>query len=209
MEIRLREYLKNKALKPGDSLPKETEIAESLGVSRNVVREALSRLRMLGIIKTKKRTGMVVSSPDIMGSFERVLDPMFIDETTLQEIFELRLVLEIGLAELLFLRKTEADVAELEKIAKKQKPTTGQHSFRIKNEIDFHGKLYQMTGNHTLRRFQDMLLPVFGYLASLEKIPIIGKVSHLDLVEILKTGTKEDFRQGMLLHLEHHFSKLR
>jgi hypothetical protein len=66
-----------------------------------------------------------------------------------------------------------------------------------------------MTGNHTLRRFQDMLLPVFGYLASLEKIPIIGKVSHLDLVEILKTGTKEDFRQGMLLHLEHHFSKLR
>ncbi|HRP54903.1 MAG TPA: GntR family transcriptional regulator [Agriterribacter sp.] len=208
VEIRLREYLKNKALRPGDSLPKETEIAESLGVSRNVVREALSRLRMLGIIQTKKRTGMVVSSPDIMGSFERVLDPMFIDETTLREIFELRLILEIGLAELLFLRKTEADIAELEKIAKKQKPTTGQHSFRIKNEIDFHGKLYQMTGNHTLRRFQDMLLPVFGYLVSLEKVPIIGKVSHLDLVEILKTGTKEDFRQGMLQHLEHHFSKL-
>ncbi len=209
VEIRLREYLKNKALRPGDALPKETEIAESLGVSRNVVREALSRLRMLGMIESKKRRGMIVTSPDIMGSFERVLDPIFIDETTLQEIFELRLVLEIGLADLLFLRKTDADVEELEKIAKKQKPTTGQHSFRIKNEIDFHGKLYQMTGNNTLRRFQDMLLPVFGYLVTLEKVPIIGKVSHQDLVNIIKTGTKEEFRQGMLQHLEHHFNKLR
>jgi len=209
VEIRLREYLKNKALKPGDSLPKETEIAESLGVSRNVVREALSRLRMLGMIESRKRRGMIVSSPDIMGSFERVLDPTFIDETTLKEIFELRLILEVGLADLLFLRKTDTDIEQLGKIAQKQKTTTIQHTFRIKNEIDFHGKLYQMTGNHTLRRFQDMLLPVFGYLVSLEKVPIVGSVSHLDLVNILKNGTKEEFRQGMIQHLEPHFSKLR
>lgn len=209
VEIRLREYLKNKTLKPGDSLPKETEIAESLGVSRNVVREALSRLRMLGMIESRKRRGMIVSSPDIMGSFERVLDPTFIDETTLKEIFELRLVLEVGLADLLFLRKTDTDIEQLEKIAQKQKTTTIQHTFRIKNEIDFHGKLYQMTGNHTLRRFQDMLLPVFGYLVSLEKVPIVGSVSHLDLVNILRNGTKEEFRQGMIQHLEPHFSKLR
>lgn len=209
VEIRLREYLKKKALKPGDPLPKETEIAESLGVSRNVVREALSRLRMLGMIESRKRRGMIVASPDIMGSFERVLDPTFIDETTLKEIFELRLILEVGLADLLFIRKTPEDIDELEKIAKKQKSMTGRHAFRIKNEIEFHGKLYQMTGNHTMRRFQDMLLPVFGYLVSLEKVPIVGKVSHLDLVEILRSGTKEEFRQGMISHLNPHFNKLK
>ena len=66
-----------------------------------------------------------------------------------------------------------------------------------------------MTGNETLQRFQSMLLPIFGYLVSLEKVPIIGKVSHLDLVEILKHGDKEEFRQGMVKHLEHHFNKLK
>lgn len=209
VEIRLREYLKNKSFRPGDALPKETEMAESLGVSRNVVREALSRLRMLGMIETKRKRGMVLTSPDIMGSFERVLDPLFIDENTLQDIFELRLVLEMGLADLLFIRKKKEDIDELEAIAKKQKPTTGQHAFRIKNEIDFHGKLYRMTNNPTLQRFQDMLLPVFGYLVSLEKVPIVGSVSHLDLVNILRNGSKEEFRKAMAKHLEHHFKKVR
>jgi DNA-binding FadR family transcriptional regulator len=209
VEIRLREYLKRKSFKPGDALPKEVELAESLGVSRNVLREALSRLRMLGMVETKKKRGMILSRPDILGSFERVLDPLIIDESTLRDLFELRLTLEVGLADLLYLRKTKEDVAELEKIAKNQKVTGSRPTFRIKNEIDFHGKIYQMTGNETLQRFQSMLLPIFGYLVSLEKVPIIGKVSHLDLVEILKHGDKEEFRQGMVKHLEHHFNKLK
>ena len=209
VEIRLREFLKKKSFKPGDALPKELELAESLGVSRNVVREALSRLRMLGMVETKKKRGMILSRPDILGSFERVLDPLIIDESTLQDIFELRLTLEMGLADMLYLRKTKKDVDELEKIAINQKVTGGRQTFRIKNEIAFHGKLYQMTGNSTMQRFQSMLLPVFGYLVSLEKKPIIGKVSHLDLVNILKTGSKEEFRQGMHSHLEHHFKKVR
>ncbi len=199
VELRLRDYLREKSFKPGDPLPKEMDLAESLGVSRNVVREALSRLRMLGMVETKKKRGMVLSSPDILSSFERVLDPLLMGDGTLQDLFELRLTLEIGLADLLYLRKTKKDVDELEQIAVNQKVDGGRQTFRIKNEIAFHGEdMYQMTGNETLSRFQSMLLPVFGYLVSLEKVPIIGKVSHLDLVNILKHGSKEEFRQGMV-----------
>ena len=208
VEVRLRDYLKEKSFKPGDALPKEIDLAESLGVSRNVVREALSRLRMLGMVETKKKRGMVLARPDILSSFERVLDPLIIGDSTLQDIFELRLTLEMGLADLLYIRKTKKDIDELERIAINQK-VDGRQTFRIKNEIAFHGKIYQMTGNETLQRFQSMLLPVFGYIVSLEKVPIIGKVSHLDLVNILKNGSKEEFRQGMLKHLEHHFKKLK
>jgi len=209
VEVQLRDYLRKKSFKPGDPLPSEQQLAASLGVSRNVVREALSRLRMLGMVETKKKRGMVLSRPDILGSLERVLDPLIIDDNTLQDIFELRLTLEIGLADILYLRKTKKDVEELEQIAKNQKVDSGKLTFRIKNEIAFHGKIYQMTGNDTLKRFQNMLLPIFGYLVSLEKVPIIGKVTHMDLVNILKNGTKEEFRQGMLQHLQHHFDKLR
>lgn len=209
VEIRLREFLKKKAFKPGDSLPKELELAEALGVSRNVLREALSRLRMLGMVSTKKKVGMILTRPDILGSFERVLDPLIIDRSTLQDIFEIRLTLEVGLADLLYLRKTKEGIDELEKIAKSQKTTSGRHAFRIKNEIAFHGKIYQMTGNNTLQRFQNMLLPVFGYIVMLEKELLVGKVSHLDLVNILRKGSKEEFRQGMLDHLQHHFAQLK
>ncbi|WP_119078724.1 FadR/GntR family transcriptional regulator [Chitinophaga alhagiae] len=209
VEKELREYLKKKSFKPGDALPSENELAEALGVSRNVVREALSRLRMLGMIETKKRRGMILSTPDILGSFERVLDPLIIDDSTLQDIFELRLTLEMGLADILYLRKTKKDIEELEAIAKSQDPRGKGQAFRINNEIAFHGKIYRMTGNETLTRFQNMLLPIFGYVISLEKVPQIGKVSHIDLVNILKDGTKEEFRQGMLEHLKPHFNRLK
>lgn len=208
VEIRLREYFKKQALKPGDPLPTELELADALGVSRNVMREALSRLRMLGMIETKKRRGMILGQPDILGSFERVLDPMIIDEATLKDIFEIRLTLEVGLADLLYLRKTKEDIEELEKIALEQNDPNVPHVFRINHEVAFHGKLYRMTGNRTLQRFQSLLLPVFGYIVSLEKELIVGTVSHLDLVNLLKNGSKEDFRQGMLDHMDHHFNKL-
>ena len=207
VELRLREYLKKKSFKPGDALPKELELAEALGVSRNVLREALSRLRMLGMIETKKKRGMVLARPDILGTFERVLDPLIIDNSTLQDIFELRLVLEMGIAELLYNRKTKKDIQELEQIAKKE----GDHdnSFRIKNEIAFHGKLYEISGNDTLKRFQIMLLPIFDYVITLEPKPVPGAVTHLDLVNILKNGSVEDFRQGMKAHLQSYFDRLR
>jgi GntR family transcriptional regulator, transcriptional repressor for pyruvate dehydrogenase complex len=206
VELRLREYLKKKSFKPGDSLPKETALAEALGVSRNVVREALSRLRMLGMVETRKKRGMVLARPDILGTLERVLDPLIIDNATLQDIFELRLVLEMGLADLIYIRKTDADIAQLEAIAKRE---VTDDSFRIKNEIAFHGKLYEMSGNDTLKRFQIMLLPIFAYVVTLEKKPIRGKVTHLDLVEILKHEDKEAFKKGMHAHLLPHFKRLK
>lgn len=206
VEVKLMEFLKKTAFQPGDALPKEMELAEALGVSRNVVREGLSRLKMLGLIESRKRRGMVFVRPDILSSFEKILDPIIIDETTLKDIFELRLVLEMGLGELLYRNKTDKDIAILEKIAKSQDGIG--NTFRIKHELAFHGKLYEIAGNETLKRFQIMLLPIFAYVTEREDKPIQATVNHADLVEILKHGTKEEFNKGMLEHLKPHFDRL-
>lgn len=207
VEASLREYFTKENFKPGDPLPTELELAAALGVSRNVVREALSRFKMLGIIETKKKTGMVISNPDIVGTFEKVLNPEIMDESTLKDLFELRLVLEMGIADLLFLRKTEADLDELEEIAARE---VKDKNFRISTEIAFHGKLYEMTGNDTMKRFQNLLLPIFGYVMKLENKKFVsGKVTHQDLVKILRKGTVREFKEGMLSHLQPHFDRLK
>ena len=51
VEKNLVDVLQQKKLKVGDSIPKEVELAETLGVSRTVIREALLRLRMMGLIE--------------------------------------------------------------------------------------------------------------------------------------------------------------
>jgi GntR family transcriptional regulator, transcriptional repressor for pyruvate dehydrogenase complex len=113
----------------------------------------------------------------------------------------------MGLADLLYLRKTDKDIAELESIAKKE--NTKDTSFRIQSEIAFHGKLYDMTGNDTLKRFQIMLLPIFDYVVTIDPLPTRGAVSHLDLVEILRSGSQEDFKKGMREHLLPHFDRIK
>lgn len=207
VEASLREYFAKGNFKPGDPLPTELELAAALGVSRNVVREALSRFKMLGIIETKKKTGMVISNPDIVGTFQKVLTPEIMDETTLHDLFELRLVLELGIADLLFIHKTPEDIEELEDIVARE---VKGDNFRINNEIAFHGKLYEMTGNETMKQFQTLLLPVFGYVMKLEdKQYVSGDITHKDLVRILKKGTVQAFKDGMASHLQPHIDRLR
>ncbi len=117
VEESLCQYFKDNKLVTGDSLPKETELAEGLGVSRNVIREALSRLRMLGIIETKKRKGMVLAEPDLLSGLRRVMDPGMLGDEAMKNLFELRLVLEVGMSDLLFARMTPKHLEELESIA--------------------------------------------------------------------------------------------
>jgi DNA-binding FadR family transcriptional regulator len=212
VEAKLVELLKERKLKVGDSIPKELELAEILGVSRTVIREALLRLRTMGLIESKKKKGAVITSPDLFGIMSKSMNPHVLDQDTLKEIFEIRLVLEIGMADLLFYRITKKDIEELYAIVSNEPPAAQYHLFNIEHEIAFHGKLYEITGNETMKKFQKMLLPVFDYVhhsGLLKKQPLLKTfVSHRDLVAILENGTPEQFRNGMRNHLENHFARL-
>ena len=212
VEESLVDLLQKRKLSVGDVIPKEMELAETLGVSRTVIREALTRLRLMGLIESKKKKGSVITSPDIFGMMSKSMNPHILAPETLKEIFEIRLVLEIGMADLLFHRITKEDIAALRKIVADEPPATQYHLFNIEHEIAFHGKLYEITGNATLKRCQKMLLPVFDYAnhsSLLKKQPMLKMfVSHKELVDFLENGTPEEFRNGMRSHLENHFTRL-
>jgi DNA-binding FadR family transcriptional regulator len=212
VESKLVALLKERKLKVGDSIPKEMELAETLGVSRTVIREALLRMRMLGLIESKKKKGAVITSPEIFGTLNKTLNPYLLNEDTLRDVFEIRLVLEIGMADFIFQRITPADIEELREIVSKEPAITEQHLFNIEHEVAFHGKLYQISGNETLKKFQNMLLPVFDYVHTsglLKKLVHPRKfVSHKGLVDILENGSPELFRNAMRNHLENHFVRL-
>lgn len=212
VELRLIRYFLDNNLKPGDPIPKELDLTHSLGVSRTVIREALLRLRMVGLIQSKKKRGAVLSNPDLLSLLQKTLYPTMMDQMTLRDIFEMRLVLEIGMADLIFYRITKKDIKDLELIIKKEPDQSADYLFDVPHEIAFHGKLYEITGNDTLKGFQNMLLPIFQYVHEsglLKKnIKVRRYVSHKRLVEIIKKGTPDQFREAMRRHLENHFKRL-
>ncbi len=209
VERKILNIVRKNNLSVGDSLPAELELTEGLGVSRSVVREALSRLRMLGLLKSKKRRGMVIAEPDLFGGCSQILDAAFLNEKTQRDLGEMRLTLELGLADLLFLHKTDKDLNELENIVNREEKARTEQT-RLKLEVEFHTKLYQMGRNNLLLQFQGLLEPFFREAVKREEINgrRKGEASHRDLLEELRSGNPDSFRKKMREHLQPHFVRL-
>ena len=212
VEIRLIEVFLYKELKPGDSIPKETELATLMGVSRTVIRESLNRLKTMGLIESRKHKGTIIKSPNLSAILRKSLIPRILDNKTLMDVFEMRLALEVGMADFIFARKSDRDIRELEEIVEIEPDHSDDILFDVDHEIRFHGKLYRMTGNDTLQDFQTLLLPAFQHVYNEGLLEIKGKrkkhTSHKELVALLKKGTPDKFREGMRRHLENHFIRI-
>lgn len=212
VEFYLIDLFIKKKLNPGDSIPKEVELVKMLKVSRTVIRESLNRLKTMGLIESVKHKGTIIKSPDLSEILQKTLIPNILDQNTLKDIFEMRLVIEVGMADLIMSRVCKEDITELYSIIKDEVSPSKDTLFDIDHEVRFHGKLYEITRNETLRGFQKMLLPVFNYAYS---SGLINKhhetknfVSHKDLVDILSKGDAGKFTQAMRMHLENHYSRI-
>jgi GntR family transcriptional regulator, transcriptional repressor for pyruvate dehydrogenase complex len=212
VEMNLINFFIKKKLTPGDGIPKEMELAQVMGVSRTVIRESLNRLKTMGLIESVKHKGTLIKSPDLAGILQKSMIPNILDPRSLKDAFELRLVLEVGMADLVVKRATDQDIEELSEIVKNEISPAGDILFDVDYEIKFHGKLYEMTGNETLKGFQTLLLPVFNYVYSSglinKPVPIRKYVSHKGLVDILRERDAGMFRKAMRRHLENHFNRI-
>src|SRR5690606_38574634 len=118
----------------------------------------------IGLIETKKKKGAVITSPDVFSILSKSMNPYILDQDTLREMFEIRLALEIGMADFIFQRIRPSDIVELRRIVESEPIVTEDQIFNIEHEIAFHGKLYEITGNENMKKFQKMLLPIFDYV---------------------------------------------
>jgi DNA-binding FadR family transcriptional regulator len=93
-------------LQVGDRLPSEKELAQSLGVSRPVVREALERLRALGLVVSRTGRGSFVAA-------QRARGPLLLGQYSGADLHEVRSFLEIPGAGVAAKSRADEDVANL------------------------------------------------------------------------------------------------
>ncbi len=204
-------------------LPKEQEFVELLGVSRVVVREALSRLRAVGIIETKRKKGTVVVVPEVFGVLKSIVSSGLLDRDTLRDLYQLRLMLEIGMADFIYMHKTEEQMKQLDAIVAEEvelntamtaaQTDVDRYAIARKltdTDIQFHSKLFEMTGNKSLIDFQYILRHLFTlyYPKVKNDYHSTTLVSHVSLFNILRTSTPDAFRMGMRLHLTTQFDNM-
>lgn len=204
-------------------LPKEKEFSEILGVSRGVLRESLSQLRALGLIETKRKKGTVVVSPNVFGVLKPLIGSGLLDRKSLTDLYQLRLMFEIGAADFIFKGKNEKSMSELDAIVAEEAEldqqmnlaTDDETKYRIAEklkdvDIQFHAKLFEMTGNQDLMDFQFIVRHLFSLYSPRLKKDYHDRnvVSHIGLFNILRNGTPDAFRTAMRLHLGTQFENM-
>ncbi|MDR2146918.1 MAG: FCD domain-containing protein [Tannerella sp.] len=208
VQKKLLQYIVEQNIKKGEQFPKESELADKLGVSRVIVREALSSLRTLGFIETRKKRGTTLISPDVFGVLKIIINSGILDVDSLRDLYELRLMLEIGMSDFIFLRKTANDMQLLENIVNQEKEAaTTEESIQL--DVLFHKTLYKISGNKSLESFQKLLDGLFSiYVPRKKDWQVKQIISHAGLLEVLKSGTPDAFRMAMRLHLNTQFENM-
>ena len=110
----LVEAMIRKELRPGDQIPTEMELAESLGVGRNSVREAIKILVYFGVLEIRRAEGTYVCE----GFTETMIDPIIygiiLDKAGSYEyLMELREIMEAGVLKLAMQNAEEEEIKKL------------------------------------------------------------------------------------------------
>lgn len=108
---RLLGLVRELQLVPGDRFPPERELAASLDVSRATVRQALVALEVQGVVEVRHGDGTILRAapPD-----DAVLDAFRAHARRLPDVIDARMALEVRIAELAALRRTDEDLAEID-----------------------------------------------------------------------------------------------
>jgi len=211
VEIKLLEFLKENKINVGDSIPKEQDLAISLGVARSVLREALSRLKMVGMIESRTRRGMILCEPSLLTGLKLAANPYILGEDKVFDILDLRVAIEIGISSDILYHITNEDIKELEQIVKVGE-VFENNEYTPTSEFSFHAKLYRISKNNTILEFQEIIHPVMDFVKHKFKdliapinIELKSKgliVTHQDLLELLRDHKEEEFKKA----IEKHFA---
>ncbi len=149
----LTSHIRGGQIKPGNKLPSESEIMANFGVSRTVVREALSKLQASAMVETRHGIGtFALPLPD--NSNFKIVDTDLSTVADVISVLELRISLETEAAGLAAQRRTDSNMHTLEEALKGFSDSIEHDSDAVSSDFEFHMEVARATGN---RHFADLM----------------------------------------------------
>ena len=191
-------------LQPGDPLPPERELMQLYAVGRSSVREALRMLESKGLIESRGNGAFVVSGP--RNPFAAGLGELIAGgHTDVQQLFEVRGVLEGEIAALAAERRTDEQVARLRASIQAMDTGLAAEETYIAADIDFHLILAEATGNrfvvHLMDAVRDQLLAAFGTVFHVPGSPALSVAEHRGIADAVEAREPAAARERMNLHI--------
>ncbi|MBP0445322.1 FadR family transcriptional regulator [Roseomonas sp. SSH11] len=204
-------------LRPGDRLPTERELMARYGVSRTVVREAISSLRASGQIETQQGRGAFVLAPVPVPQRLDAADIGPLEDVL--KLVEIRIALESEAAALAAQHRSPAQLTELDAISHAFAQTLEEPDDSATHDQDFHLCVARMSGNSY---FADLLSGLSPSLLPRTRVDLYRGdqrakadylrrllMEHAQIRDAIARSNADEARAAMRLHLSHSRERLR
>ncbi|WP_266172072.1 FadR/GntR family transcriptional regulator [Dyella subtropica] len=174
-------------LRPGDVLPREETLAESMDVSRTALREALKVLSAKGLIEARPKTGTRVRPKDSWNQLDAdVLSWRCASMPTddfVEKLVEMREIIEPAAAAAAARRRTAAELAKIDLAYRQMEAAKNSDEWAVA-DLSFHDAVLQATGN-------ELVISLFSVIES-----------ALGMYFVLSAQTAGDFSYSLPHHLK-------
>jgi GntR family transcriptional repressor for pyruvate dehydrogenase complex len=203
---RIQAMIASGALQPGDRLPPERKLAETLGVSRANLRQAFQALAERGLIESRQGDGTYLLAPlDPSGPAEALVEAISEQGTLVQDIVEFRQMIEPQVAALAARRITPSQIDRLKVVVCDQQRAlmAGRADDRL--DAEFHRLLVENTQNRVLCQVMSTVQAILNesrstWLQTGER-RMASVEGHLRLIDALEAGDEAAAETAMRQHI--------
>jgi GntR family transcriptional regulator, transcriptional repressor for pyruvate dehydrogenase complex len=202
----IEESIRKGALKVGDRLPAERELAQQFGVSRTAVREAVKALTEKGLVEAHAGRGTFVtngSSHSLQETLDRVIKVGQPEGTA--TLAEARAILEPEIAALAAERATEEDLAAMREAISVMDEARQDADAFIEADLDFHLALAEAAANPLILSLIDSIVGLLREqrlrIFYVEGGPERGQYHHKRILEAVEHRDPQGAREAMRAHL--------
>ncbi len=201
----IKEMISSGEWKPGDKIPAETELAETMGVSRVSIRAALQKLSSLGLIERKQGRGTIVCDLSNGQQINGLVPMLVLMPPTIMAMHEYRMILECGAVELAALRCDDNTIRRLEEnLAVMERMNAADEDCAVV-DVEFHNIIAEATQNPLIIKTQQVMRDSFlECMRTYKRLTDVraGYYYHRNLIEALRNRDAFGARKIMEEHLK-------
>jgi GntR family transcriptional repressor for pyruvate dehydrogenase complex len=206
IQDQIRTLIAEGQLPPGSKLPAEKELMAQLGVSRPTLREALRTMVGEGLLEVRPGRGTYVREPTSAAAIHAGVVSLLLASEDIEEIQEVRKILEPEVAARVAVRATEEDFADLDAILEEMAIAVEENTSLFEVAWAFHRRLPEAAGNAAMAKIVDIIYEMIR--ASEQPLydryfdPAQELREHRDLLRVLRLREPEKARAAMNAHLD-------
>jgi GntR family transcriptional repressor for pyruvate dehydrogenase complex len=193
-------------LEPGTRLPPERNFADRMGVSRTVLREAVRILVTKGLLETRHGVGTVVRHV----TSDQFLEPLSLllqtNKLSLEQLHQVRSILEVGVVRLAAHKAHPGDIAELHAILQRMQAAWGDTAAFVALDDSYHSALAQATHNPLLVVLSDSMGAIMHEVRSQvhehTDLAQTAVPDHVKILDALEVHDAEGAAVAMQVHLD-------